>query len=98
MWIRQWNPSDVDKERVTWVRCFGVPMHAWNPYFFSKIVEHVGTYMYLDDNTEIYVARVMIRTCSTECSTECLNQSIKVHINNVPFFIKIVEDWCGPLQ
>lgn len=51
-WIRPWKPTDVDSERVAWVHCFGVPLHAWNVDLFSKIVERVGTYMYSDDNTD----------------------------------------------
>lgn len=40
------------------------------------------------------MARILIRTVSTKC----LNQSITVCINKVNFSMKIVQDWCGPLQ
>lgn len=97
-WIRPWKPEDVDRERVAWIRCFGVPVHAWNGDFFSKLSEHVGTYLYSDDNTErkksLDVARVLIRTKSMES----LSKTFTVSINNVLYPIKIVEDWCGPLQ
>ncbi|XP_058783963.1 uncharacterized protein LOC131658712 [Vicia villosa] len=29
--IHPWSPQDVDNERVTWMRCYGLPCHAWNP-------------------------------------------------------------------
>lgn len=35
-WIRPWKVTDVDNERVAWVRCFEVPMHVWNVEFFLK--------------------------------------------------------------
>lgn len=66
--------------------------------FFSKILQHVGTFLYTDDSTEkrksLDVARFLIRTSSPEC----INQTIKVRINKVVFSIKIAEDWSGPLQ
>lgn len=36
-WVRPWKPTDVDKKRVAWVRCFRVLMHAWNADFFLKM-------------------------------------------------------------
>lgn len=96
-WIRPWNPKDIDKERVAWIRCFGIPIHAWSADFFSKLIEHVGMYLYSDDNTEkrkaFDVARFLIRTNSIES----LNQVVTVIIKDVSYSIKIVEDWCGPL-
>lgn len=32
--VRQWSPGIVVKEREAWVRCQGVPLHAWSQIFF----------------------------------------------------------------
>lgn len=32
--IRELRGKDVDKKRVTWIRCLGIPCHAWNSLFF----------------------------------------------------------------
>lgn len=97
-WIRPWKPTDVDPERVSWLRCYGIPVHAWNSLFFSKLTACVGEFVCADENTEkrrsLDVARLMVRTQSAEL----INRVINVRINNVPFSIKIAEDWSGPLQ
>lgn len=30
--IRQWSPSEVTREREAWIRCQGVPLHAWSTW------------------------------------------------------------------
>ncbi|KAI5387344.1 hypothetical protein KIW84_073465 [Lathyrus oleraceus] len=35
--IRPWKPDDVDNEKMTWLRVFGVPCHTWYPKFFEFI-------------------------------------------------------------
>lgn len=29
--IRPWKSDDVDNEKMTWLRVFGVPCHTWYP-------------------------------------------------------------------
>lgn len=29
--IRPWKSDDVDNDKMTWLRVFGVPCHAWCP-------------------------------------------------------------------
>lgn len=88
---------DIDNERLTWIRCYGIPIHAWNVEFFTKLSEYVGVYLNSDDNTEnkrsLDVARLLVRTQATEN----VNRVVQVLINNIKFNIKVVEDWCGPL-
>ncbi|XP_058750274.1 uncharacterized protein LOC131623292 [Vicia villosa] len=63
--IRPWNVLDVDTERTTWIRFFGVPCHAWKVEFFEKLVQTFGTYICSDESiTErsgMEVARVLVR-------------------------------------
>lgn len=33
--IREWKEEEVDNERVTWLRVYGIPCHAWS-FSFSK--------------------------------------------------------------
>lgn len=49
--IRKWSQINVDKERVTWIRCFGIPCHAWNYSFFKFLEKMVGSLVSTDDNT-----------------------------------------------
>lgn len=94
-WIRPWKPSDVDPERSIWLRCYGIPVHAWNSAFFSKLAGRVGEFICVDEDTErkrsFDVARLRIRTQELNM----VNQAVKVVINGLPFSISVVEEWGG---
>jgi hypothetical protein len=32
-----WSPEGVSSHRVTWLRCYGVPLHAWGEALFRTI-------------------------------------------------------------
>lgn len=34
-YIRKWSPSDVDDECLTWIKCYGIHVHAWSEDFFQ---------------------------------------------------------------
>lgn len=93
--IKKWQPSDVDIEQVTWVRCYGVPCHAWSPSFFELIMAMLGKYMCSYDNTKNHtnmdVAQIMVRTKYILV----LNETFNVQINEDVFQIKFVEDLNG---
>lgn len=93
--IRAWKHDDVDLERVTWIKCFGVPCHAWTTIFFEEISKTVGHYICSDDSTSrldfLDVASFMIRT---RCVI-VINEALVVKINDNMFIIKMVEDFHG---
>lgn len=76
--VRGWSPGAVAKERDTWVRCQGVPIHAWNHQFFEKIVSCLGHFVSLDSSTmngkRYDVAIILLKTTSWET----INRVIKV--------------------
>ncbi|XP_058725583.1 uncharacterized protein LOC131596865 [Vicia villosa] len=96
--VRPWNPSDVDKERITWIHCYGVPCHAWLPDVFRKILTPVGNFLCADDNTrqktKMDVARVLVKTGDPKAILE----DIEVIINGESFVVNLVEDAQCPLR
>ncbi|XP_058749527.1 uncharacterized protein LOC131622508 [Vicia villosa] len=96
--IREWREDDVDRERATWLRVYGIPCHAWNFEFFEMIAKTVGTYVCVDDNTQkgehMDIARILVKT---PCMI-ALNESFSVCINGTVFKIKISEDSYGPMR
>ncbi|GAU32773.1 hypothetical protein TSUD_323420 [Trifolium subterraneum] len=34
-----WDPRMVTNERCIWLRIYGVPVHAWTPTFFKKLIQ-----------------------------------------------------------
>ncbi|XP_058758617.1 uncharacterized protein LOC131631862 [Vicia villosa] len=96
--IREWKEKDVDKERVTWLRVYGIPCHAWSFSFFEMLANRFGSYVCSDENTlngsNMDIARFMIRTSGTSV----LNENLEVNINGIPYKIALREDSYGPLR
>ncbi|KAI5444628.1 hypothetical protein KIW84_013049 [Lathyrus oleraceus] len=51
--IHPWSLEDIDNERLTWLKCFGLPYHAWSPEFFKFISGSVGEFVCCDEETEM---------------------------------------------
>lgn len=83
--IRPWTLDAVDNERLTWIRCYGVPCHAWSFKFFDFITCSVGKLISMD------VARILVRIKYSSY----LNENFNMEINNNIFNIKLVEDMHG---
>ncbi|XP_058761119.1 uncharacterized protein LOC131634461 [Vicia villosa] len=94
--IHPWSPGDVDNERLTWMRGYELPCHAWYPKVFEFISSLVGIYVCSDDETREHkrmdVARFLVRTKYSLV----LNETINVEINDQVYQIKLVKDMHGP--
>lgn len=62
--IRPCSPQDVDNERLTWLRVFGLPCHAWNSKVFDFMMKPVGCFVCTDQQTtkqsNMDIARILI--------------------------------------
>lgn len=93
--IRAWSPNEIDNERLVWVRCFGIPVHAWTEEFFTLLVAGIGEFTCVDDSTSnrerLDMARIQFRTRVHGF----VNELFKVNINGLVFSIKMIEEWYG---
>ncbi|GAU27978.1 hypothetical protein TSUD_373730 [Trifolium subterraneum] len=84
--------SSVNYERGAWVRCYGVPLHAWNNIFFAELAETQGRFLDIDDCTvnkeRLDYARMLIATSSLKE----VNVIEKVLIDDRVVPIRIIED------
>ncbi|CAL0317081.1 unnamed protein product [Lupinus luteus] len=64
--LKPWSPDDVVDERMVWVRCFGLPIHAWNITAFNQIVKEFGVLLSVDAATNqksnLEFCRLLVRT------------------------------------
>ncbi|KAI5430646.1 hypothetical protein KIW84_035018 [Lathyrus oleraceus] len=90
--IDRWKPGHVDEERLMWVRCLGIPCHAWTVEFFGAFVGLFGSFVRADFNTAsrkvLDSARLLVRTRSKRW----FNESVQVKINGLVFDISVVEE------
>lgn len=93
--VRKWKEEDVDPERVTWLRCYGIPCHAWSIPFLLFLSSLVGKYICCDESTSDFskldVASILVRTA---CGL-LINEVFKVMINNVDFRVRFMEETFG---
>ncbi|GAU27365.1 hypothetical protein TSUD_55180 [Trifolium subterraneum] len=90
---KPWSANDeVVYERGAWVRCYGVPVHAWNNIFFAELAESQGRLLQVDDCTlkkeRMDYARLLIATTVLKE----INGMVLVVIDNKDFCIRIIED------
>ncbi|GKV04348.1 hypothetical protein SLEP1_g16510 [Rubroshorea leprosula] len=90
--VKPWTPTLVATERFAWIRCQGLPMHAWKLETFQTFGRLWGTLISLDDSTinkkRFDAARFLITTPSTES----ISKSITVKINGEFFTLKFTEE------
>ncbi|OIV93204.1 hypothetical protein TanjilG_24419 [Lupinus angustifolius] len=90
--IRRWNPKEGAKERMIWVRCIRVPIHAWTVEFFRFLAEKIRVFIKVDDKTlnieRLDFGRVLIAT--SQWSNVEVNQ--RVLIEDLIFDLRILEE------
>ncbi|GAU46303.1 hypothetical protein TSUD_283280 [Trifolium subterraneum] len=96
--IRPWSPKEIDIERIIWLRVYGIPVHAWNDNFFTKMVKPWGCFINSDDGTmkktTMDVARLMIRT---SCQ-QVVDEFVDVEVNGSIFHLRVLKDSYGPMR
>ncbi|KAK2442416.1 hypothetical protein QL285_013611 [Trifolium repens] len=87
-----WSPELVSSSRVTWLRCYGVPPHAWGNNLFRSIAFKYGRFIGVDDSTKEMrrcdVARIKITTNDKVA----IDSSMAVKVLGRRFDIRIMEE------
>ncbi|XP_058733329.1 uncharacterized protein LOC131604933 [Vicia villosa] len=96
--IRPWKETDIDKERILWIRVHGTPCHAWCSEFFQNVANGLGEFVCVDENTSsgdnMDIARIMIRVPFSFK----LQETLKVSIDGVEHVLVLREDTYGPVR
>ncbi|CAL0306408.1 unnamed protein product [Lupinus luteus] len=90
--IRKWKPTDAVKGRFFWIRCFGVPLHAWEEIFFEKIALLFESFMSINDCTIFKKNLEYGRVFIASSSWSMVDKAIRVKINGVIFDIHVPEE------
>lgn len=87
----------MDNERASWIRCFGIPCHAWNTDLFQFLAKMVGSFICVNENTMknecIDVAILLVKMSCVIV----INETLCVCINGKSFGIKMMEDSRTPM-
>ncbi|XP_057423063.1 uncharacterized protein LOC130716997 [Lotus japonicus] len=87
-----WSPLVAPDHRVTWVRCFGVPINMWTKLCLQELVAPLGELIAVDPQTESFTylefAKVQIRTKEPGVLSLCR----KIKVRDAVFSVNIIED------
>ncbi|MCI45121.1 DUF4283 domain protein, partial [Trifolium medium] len=50
--FEKWSPEAVSNQRTTWLRCFGIPLHAWGDALFRSLAFKFGSFIEVDSSTK----------------------------------------------
>ncbi|KAK6141203.1 hypothetical protein DH2020_025055 [Rehmannia glutinosa] len=91
-WVKPWSFEDACLDRQCWIKCYGIPIHAWDHHFFNLISSSIGKFIESDqaisDKLRLDVARIMVSTSSRTP----ISKSLLVIIDGCEFNIKLLEE------
>ncbi|GKU99946.1 hypothetical protein SLEP1_g12720 [Rubroshorea leprosula] len=90
--IKPWKPTIVASERFAWIRCLGLPLHAWKPEFFQSFGSLWGTFVSLDDSTSGKIRLDAARFLIATPLSEFISKSLTIKINGVLYKVKFSEE------
>jgi len=90
--LTKWKPQLRTGNRLTWLRCWGIPLVAWTIDNIRKIVTAVGNLVEVDDDVEhmqrLDCARVLVRTPRPPL----IQQVVEVHVGGETYHVHMVEE------
>lgn len=93
--IERWSTDLTINNRLSWIRCLGIPLQVCGSDCFSKVVNIYKNFVKAAKETEILenieFARLLVRVSSLSF----INRCDKIRINNIICWIKEMEDTRG---
>ncbi|GKV05107.1 hypothetical protein SLEP1_g17149 [Rubroshorea leprosula] len=90
--IKPWSQTMVATEKFTWIRCLGLPLHAWKLEYFQSFGNLWGTFISVDDSTSKKIRLDVARFLISTSIMEPISKSLFVKINGVMFRVKFSEE------
>lgn len=93
--VNPWKPTDVDSERLVWLKIFGVPCHAWGECLFRSLEDSIGRFVKIDEVTKLRWRMDIARVCLCYIGKKRVFATIKVVVNGISFEVHVMdEDSC----
>ncbi|KAJ4836199.1 hypothetical protein Tsubulata_046626 [Turnera subulata] len=90
--LEPWSPNAVSHERISWLTCYGIPLHVWEKEFFSNLGSLFGRFLGIDENTEdkasFDCARILV--CIKERSP--INRTVRIKVDGDDFDVILFEE------
>ncbi|CAL0328736.1 unnamed protein product [Lupinus luteus] len=90
--VRCWSPSLYSLERKVWIRCLGVPIHAWSIDFFKAVTISIGEFIKVDSVTEKMEILDFARCFVASKNMGAIDKTLLVSIGYRQWEVRMVED------
>ncbi|MCH93579.1 DUF4283 domain protein, partial [Trifolium medium] len=90
--FEEWSPELVSNQRSIWLRCFGVPLHAWGEALFRTIAFKYGTFIEVDTTTKIMARGDLARIKIVTDKPLLIDANITILVLGKKFVIKVMEE------
>ncbi|GAU24086.1 hypothetical protein TSUD_388790 [Trifolium subterraneum] len=90
--FEEWSPELVSHHRSTWLRCFGVPLHAWGDALFRSIAFKHGVFIEVDSPTKNMLRGDMARIKIVTKKLTLIDSSMSVLVLGKTFVIRVMEE------
>nr|KYP76681.1 hypothetical protein KK1_020933 [Cajanus cajan] len=90
-----WSPEFVVGNRVTWVKCVGIPILAWKEDLFKKIGYLMGSFIKIDESTKNRSNMSEAHICISTAIMHLIEGCLQLDFNGKTHVIRIVETHCG---
>ena len=90
--VSPWSAHDVARDRFTWLRLEGVPLHLWSEKLFSAIGALWGSFVTTDDSTHRRLRFDIARILVSVKSDSAIPPSIFFKANGEYYKISITEE------
>jgi hypothetical protein len=90
--FEEWSPELVSNQRVSWLSCYGVPLHAWGEALFRSLGFKFGTFVDVDPDTKNLVRGDVARIKVVTELPYLVNSSITISVLEKKFVIRVLEE------
>jgi hypothetical protein len=90
--FEEWSPDLVSSQRTTWLKCYGVPHHAWGGALFRAVAFKFGRFVEVDLPTKNMERWDMARIKIVTENTRTIDASMFVSVMEKKFTIRVMEE------
>ncbi|GAB4861637.1 hypothetical protein Ancab_036888 [Ancistrocladus abbreviatus] len=91
MWLAEIKPcncKEVSSGRLTWLRCFGIPLQSWETPFFAKLASCWGTFIHVDESSNLKRSFVIVRILIITARERSIGELVEIKVNDLLFPVK----------
>ncbi|KAK2420192.1 zinc finger CCCH domain-containing protein [Trifolium repens] len=90
-----WSPLLTSNNRAIWIRCFGIPLHAWGTDLFRALAFKFGRFIEVDVSSKNMVRCDFARIRILTSEKRIIDSSLSVKVKGCLYEIRIVEETGG---